>query len=282
MSWFRGARVAVAAGLLTVAVGTVLVVTQRESDVVLVQPRTKPAVSAAPPVAAPVPKAAPAPAGLVKISYWGTPSGFPGDPAPRSLEAVTEGLRPHGKVAVYDAPGGKARAFLTREISGLPVTVPIVERRPGWVAVLLPSVNRRVGWLPSTSGDVQTLHDQLILDRSDRRLTWLRDGRERGSWEVSIGSPKTPTPLGRTYVMGHTITQGSVYAGEDAIVLGAVPDDRDALSASLRNGHTAIHAWSDSSAFGRNNSNGCIRIPAKVQRTLLKSIGLGAVVHVVD
>lgn len=281
MSWLPGARVLLAAGLLAVTLGTIVVVTQRDSDVVLVQPRTKPAVSAAP-VVAPVPKAAAAPPGLTKISYWGTPSGFPADPAPRSLDAITEGLRPHGKVAVYDAPGGRPRAFLARSISGLPVTVPIVQRRPGWVAVLLPSVNRRVGWLPSTSGDVRPLHDQLILDRSDRRLTWLRDGRERGSWEVSVGSPRTPTPLGRTYVMGHTITHGSVYAGEDAIVLGAVPDNREALSASLRNGHTAIHAWSDASAFGRNVSNGCIRIPAKVQRTLLKSIGTGAVVHVVN
>jgi hypothetical protein len=49
------------------------------------------------------------------------------------------------------APGGRPRAWLPRSISGLPITVPIVERRPGWVAVLLPSINRRVGWL-TTAG----------------------------------------------------------------------------------------------------------------------------------
>ncbi|WP_240670075.1 L,D-transpeptidase [Actinoplanes solisilvae] len=281
MSWSPRVLWLSVAGLLIVTLGIVVAVTRDPNDVVVMQRRMPPAVSAAP-VPATVPAAAPAPSTLKKISYWGTPSGFPRDPAPDSLEPVKEGLRPHGKVAVYDAPGGKARAFLPTDISGLPVTVPIVARRPGWVAVLLPSVNRRVGWLPLTSGDVRPLHDQLIVDLSDRRLTWLRDGQERGSWEVSIGSRRTPTPLGRTYVMGHTITSGRVYAGEDAIVLGAVPDDKDALSASLRNGHTAIHAWSDSSAFGRDISNGCIRLPAKVQRTLLKSIGLGAVVHVVE
>ena len=39
--------------------------------------------------------------------------GFPRDPAPHSIEAVTDGLRPHKRTAVYDAPGGQARAFVS-------------------------------------------------------------------------------------------------------------------------------------------------------------------------
>lgn len=274
-------RRAVAGGLLAVALGASAAVaaTRGEGDGTLAVRRMPAAVR---PVAAPIPQAEPAPPGLPKISYWHAAPGFPRDPAPHSVEAVTEGLRPHGKIAVYDAPGGTARAFLPRAISGLPVTAPVVAREPGWLAVLIPSINRRIGWVPAGVGTVHPLRDQLVVDLSERRLTWRHNGKPRGDWEVAVGSSRTPTPLGRTYVMGRTITHGHVYAGLDALVLGAIPDDRDALSASLRNGHTAIHAWNDDSAFGRSISNGCIRMPPDAQRTLLRHIPEGVVLTVVE
>ncbi len=247
-------------------------------------PPTAPAAppsAAAPPPPAP-PRAAPAPRDLPKIVYSRTPRGFPADPAPASLVAVTEGLHPERKLAVYDAPGGRPRAFLPRSISGLSVVVPIVARRTGWVAVLLPSANRRIGWLPETGWSPRPLRDQLLVRRAKHELTWLRDGRPRATWRVSVGSASTPTPLGRTFVLGRTGTRGSVYAGLDALVLGAVPEDRAALAPGLRDAHTGIHGWTRSSAFGRSVSNGCVRLPPKAQRTLLRQVGPGTVVHIVD
>ncbi|MCO8276394.1 L,D-transpeptidase [Actinoplanes sp. TRM 88003] len=273
-------RRAVAGGLLAVALGaTAAAAATRDEGHGTLAVRQIPAAVVP---ARPVPEATPAPPGLPKISYWNAAPGFPRDPAPHSLEAVTEGLRPHGKAALYDAPGGRARAFLPRSISGLPTTAPIVAREPGWLGVLVPSINRRIGWVPVSAGTVHPLRDQLVVDLSERRLTWRHNGKPRGDWEVAIGSSRTPTPLGRTYVMGRTITNGHVYAGLDALVLGAIPDDRDALSASLRNGHTAIHAWNDESAFGRSISNGCIRMPPDAQRTLLRHIPEGVVLTVVE
>jgi hypothetical protein len=243
--------------------------------------------ASAPPIAAApapprVPKAQPAPPGLPKIAYSSAPGGFPADPAPSSVTAVTEGLHPERKLTVYDKPGGQPRAFLPRSISGLTVVVPIVARQPGWVGVLLPSANRRIGWLPDTGWSPRPLRDQLVLRRRTHELTWLRDGRPLETWRVAVGSKSTPTPLGRTFVLGRTGTRGSVYAGLDALVLGAVPENRDALAAGLRDAHTGIHGWSRSSAFGRSISNGCIRMPPAAQRTLLHNVGPGTTVHVVD
>jgi hypothetical protein len=226
--------------------------------------------------------AAPAPAGLRKIDYWGAPGGFPRDAAAGSVTAVGEGLHPRRRLAVYDAPGGKPLAVLPRSISGLAVTVPIVQRRRGWAGVLLPSLNRRVGWVPTHGWESRPLRDQLIVHRRSHRLRWLRDGRPVHEWTVAVGSSRTPTPLGRTFVLGRTITHGHVYAGLDALVLGAIPEDRDALAPGLRGGHTAIHGWSRESAFGRSVSNGCVRIPPAAQRTLLRHIGAGTPVHIVD
>ncbi|WP_433302975.1 L,D-transpeptidase [Actinoplanes sp. CA-030573] len=250
-------------------------------------PADPPAPVVTSPVAAaprPVPpkKAAKPPAGLKTITYVQVPGGFPADPEPAATAFVAGALHAPRRLALYDAPGGTPRAYLPPSIRGVPVTVPIVARRPGWVAVLLPSVNRRIGWLPDHGWEARTLRDQLVLSRSTHELTWLRDGVRRESWTVATGAARTPTPLGRTFVLGRTGTRGEVYAGLDALVLGAVPDDRGAVAPGLQDAHTGIHAWYRGSVFGRSVSNGCIRLPAAAQRTLLDHIGPGTVVSVVD
>jgi hypothetical protein len=230
----------------------------------------------------PVPAAAPAPAGLPVIDYWGAPRAFPADPTPESTAAVTDGLHPTGRRVVYDAPGGTPRAYLPPSISGLPVTVPIVARRAGWVAVLLPSVNRRIGWLTTKGWAPRPLRDQLVLRRRTHELTWLRAGARRATWTVATGAPATPTPLGRTFVLGRTPTSGAVYAGLDALALGSVPDERGSLPHALRAGHTGIHSWYRGGAFGHSVSNGCLRVPRDAQRKLLTTIAAGTALTVID
>lgn len=241
-----------------------------------------PSPSVAPRTPEPTLPVPPAPAGLPVIDYWTAPRGFPADPAPLSTAALTEGLRPARSIPVYDAPGGRPRARLTPEISGMPLVLPITERRAGWVAVLLPTVNRRIGWLPPKGWSVRPLRDQLIVQRRSHRLTWRRDGARRAAWTVTTGTAATPTPLGRSFVLGRTRTSGSVFAGLDALALSSVPDNRRSLPAALRGAHTGIHGWHRNDAFGRSASNGCVRMPAAAQRTLLKHVGHGTVVTVVD
>jgi hypothetical protein len=223
-----------------------------------------------------------APGDLPVISYTKVPGGFPADQASVSTTPLTEGVQPNDRVAVYDAPGGKPRAYLPAEISGVDVTVPVVGRDQGWTAVLLPSVDRTIGWLaPGNDFSTAQLHDQLILKRGDHELTWLRDGVQKGSWTVATGAGQTPTPLGRTFVLGRTVTEGDEYAGLDALVLGAVPEQKEALAPGLKDGHTAIHSWYHSSVFGHDISNGCIRVPKTGQKELLDEIPSGTGVSIV-
>lgn len=277
------------AGLLVLALGALAGVGRlmwpAPASMVWVQPQP---VASAPAAAQPSTQPAklvvtPPPADLPVIDYVHVPGGFPADGQPSSTTPLTEGLHPTGQVAVYDAPGGEPRAFLPSQISGVEVTVPIVDRRSGWVAVLLPSVDRRVGWLPERAGwSARQLTDQLILRRTAHQLTWLRAGVLKGTWTVATGTAQTPTPLGRTFVLGRTTPEGQVYAGLDALVLGSVPEEREALAPGLRNGHTAIHSWYRASAFGHSVSNGCIRVPQPGQRTLLQEIAPGTPVTVID
>jgi L,D-transpeptidase-like protein len=246
------------------------------------KPRAVPTSAAPTPPEVTIPPAAPAPRDLPVITYLHVPAGFPADPGQHSTAAVTEAVHPPHKLALYDRPGGNPRAYLPREIRGVPVTVPIVARRPGWAAVLLPSVNRRIGWLPARGWTPQLLHDHVVVRVGVRKLEWLRDGVRHGTWTVAVGTERTPTPLGRTFVLGRTGTRGSHYGGVDALVLGAVPDDRDAVAPGLRDAHTGIHAWYNPSAFGRNVSNGCVRMPRAAQEILLHNLTPGTLVTVLS
>jgi hypothetical protein len=239
-----------------------------------------------PTMAAPTPSATPiqtipAPANLKTIDYSPAPKGFPADPETSSTTAITAAIHPTAKIPVYDSPGGKPLAFLAPTISGVQVVVPVVATKQDWVAVLLPSVNRTIGWLPAGGYESVKLHDQLIVKRKSHTLTWLRDGAEQKTWTVTIGAAATPTPLGRTFVLGRSALPGKVYAGVDGLALGAVPDDPNSVATGLKGAHIGIHGWYKND-FGFNKSNGCVRTPKEVQQTLLDEVTPGTVITVVD
>ncbi|MFI1996143.1 L,D-transpeptidase [Actinoplanes sp. NPDC020271] len=240
-----------------------------------IAPVASSAAAPSPSAAATTPPAAKPPAGLPVIKYASGPSGLPADPQPTSTVAAAQGLHPTTRVALYDAPGGKPRAFLPSTISGLRTIVPIVEERDGWVAVLVPSVNRRIGWVPPGGYTTEALRDQLIAELSKHTLIWLRDGQEQQRWTVAIGSKATPTPTGRTYVMGTTRMHGDIYLNLDALVLGSIPEEPEKMSEAFQLAHTGIHAWYKSSVFGQSVSNGCLRMPGPAQEKLVAEVGAG-------
>jgi hypothetical protein len=228
------------------------------------------------------PAAAPA-ADLPVITYGPAPAGFPPDPDPLSTTRLDEGVHPTRAIAAYDAPGGQPRAFLAPTISGVELTMPVVERRSGWTAVLLPSVNRTTGWIPPGDGwTTVPLHDQLVVYRSSHELSWHRDGAPVRSWPVTLGSPQTPTPLGRTFVLGRSSLPGTVYADTDVFALGAVPDAPDSVPAGLRGAHIGVHTWYNDLTLGKDASDGCIRLTKTAQQLLLQEITPGTAVVVLD
>ena len=79
-----------------------------------------------------------------------------------------------------------------------------------------------------------------------------------------------------------TTTRRVVGRPVDALVLGAVRKDKDAVVEALENGRTAVQGWCRASAFGHNVTNGgWVRMPAANQTILLGNIADGTVVHVV-
>ncbi|WP_329012991.1 L,D-transpeptidase [Micromonospora rifamycinica] len=281
--WGRGPLAAVV-GVPTLLALTLLIGAALRADTPLPGQRAAPP---SPTVAAPgedetVPAAAPAPAGLPVVDYDPAPAGFPADPRPLDVTPLTEGLTPTRKIAAYDAPGGRPRALLAPTISGVELTMPVVERRAGWTAVLLPSASRRVAWLPQGGWTPVVLRDQIVVQRRTHQLTWNRHGKPVRTWPVSLGLPGQETPLGRTFILGTTPPPEPVYGGVDIFALGAVPDDPDAVPSGLKGAHIGLHAWQDDDTLGQDVTNGCIRLTRTAQQTLLAEIRPGTELVVVD
>ncbi|MEU4378351.1 L,D-transpeptidase [Micromonospora echinofusca] len=243
---------------------------------------TRAAPTSAAPTPERVPVAAPAPDDLPVVDYGPAPTGFPADPDTLDTTPLTAGLHPTRRIAAYTAPGGRPLAFLDPTISGVELTMPIAQRRAGWVAVLLPSANRTLAWLPPGGHTTVALRDQIVIERKAYRLTWYRAGRAVRSWEVSLGQRGQETPLGRTFVLGRTPPPQSVYGGVDIFALGSVPDDPDSVPAGLRGAHIGIHSWYHDGELGKKTTNGCIRLTKSGQRELLAEVRPGTEVVVVD
>ncbi|GII23450.1 L,D-transpeptidase family protein [Planosporangium mesophilum] len=245
-------------------------------------PAARPAPVASPSAEAVPPAVEPA-ADLPVITYDRAPAGFPADPEPLSTAALREGVHPTRTIAAYDAPGGQPRAFLAPTISGVEVTMPVVQRRSGWTAVLLPSANRTIAWIPPGDGwTTVPLRDQIVVYRSSHELRWHRDGALVRSWPVTLGTPKTPTPLGRTFILGRSTLPGAVYAGTDVFALGAVPDEPDAVPAGLRGAHIGLHTWYNDQTLGADTTDGCIRLTRTGQQLLLQELVPGTEILVLN
>ncbi|MGY0231621.1 L,D-transpeptidase family protein [Longispora urticae] len=267
------------AALVGVVGAVVYLVPDRAPRTAVVSPTTAAPTSAP----ASTPAAVPPPAGLPVIDYSPAPTGFPADPEPAGRTRTAEGLHARTNTPLYDAPGGRPLAYLAPTILGVQVTVPIVARRAGWVAVLLPSSNRTIGWTPPDGDwDVTPLRDQLVVHKGSHTMEWYRDDALMKSWPVTLGTRVTPTPLGRTFVLGRSKLPGEVYADTDVFALGMIPDDPEAVPAGLRGAHIGIHTWYNDHSLGKDDTDGCVRLTKSGQQLLLEEIRPGTSVVIVE
>jgi hypothetical protein len=199
----------------------------------------------------------------------------PRDPAP---QASTEGdvVRPLGTLPVLDAPGG--RAFAKMPPTQFQETwLPVIDRRDGWVQVLLPSrPNGATGWLREARVETRRSPYEVRVHLGSRTLELLYEGGQVGTWTVAIGEPGTPTPTGRTFVLGSVVDEAQSFSPV-ILPLGSHSDTLDTYGGGP--GTVALHGWPDASVFGSAVSHGCIRVPADALDRL-RQVPLGTLVRV--
>lgn len=189
--------------------------------------------------------------------------------------AATDGLvvHPRTETALYDAPNGDAIAKVGPQQFG-PTWLPVVGRSDGWVQVLLPSrPNRSTGWMREKGLDRAKSSYLIRVHTKSRTLQLFHRGRSQGVWKVAVGVKKTPTPAGRTFVLGSFID--SLQASPVILPLGVHSPTLDTFGGGP--GTVAIHGWPRPGVFGRAVSFGCVRVPAKALDQL-RRVPLGTLV----
>ncbi|GAA0355116.1 L,D-transpeptidase [Actinoallomurus spadix] len=185
-------------------------------------------------------------------------------------DAMADGTVVHPKAAVpvSATAGGPAVAVLPSTQLGSPTWVPVVEMKPGWDRVLLPSrPNRSAGWIPTGKTGLDTARSpyQIAVDTSARRLTLTRSGHKLGTWTVAVGAAKTPTPVGRTFLLASLAPAKKTYSPL-ILPVGAHSETLDTFGGGP--GTVAFHGWPSASVFGKAVTHGCVRVPADALKKL--------------
>jgi lipoprotein-anchoring transpeptidase ErfK/SrfK len=185
------------------------------------------------------------------------------------------GVAPNGAVA-YRSPGGAVtKRFGKVNVNGYPTVFLILgaavrpDCKPQWYRVELPvRPNGSQGWVRAASLQVQTVDTRIVVDLSRRELTLFRGGKPALRSTVAIGSPATPTPIGRYYVNQRLVPENaSGPYGPAAIGVSAFSN---VLTGWAQGGPIGIHGTNEPWSIGHDVSNGCIRLPNPTLSRLFK------------
>ncbi|MDO8211244.1 L,D-transpeptidase [Conexibacter sp. CPCC 206217] len=124
------------------------------------------------------------------------------------------------------------------------------------------------GWIPARAAQLARTDRRIVVDLSERTLTFSRAGRRVLSTSVVVGAPETPTPLGQFAVdaiakeppgslLGPRVLALVAYSRALARYQGGIPQ-------------AAIHAADQlGDPLGTAASHGCVRAPQTVVNRLL-------------
>ena len=199
----------------------------------------------------------------------------PADPDPTGTTDGTV-VHPLRSTPVHDGPGGVPFATVEPTQFG-DAWFPVIAERGEWVQVLLPSrPNGSAGWVRSADVERATTPFAIAVHLGSRTMELLRDGERVGRWEVGIGAADTPTPTGRTYLLGAFHDPGQDFS---PVILPLSTHSPSFDTYGGGPGTVAFHTWPDDSGYGEAVSDGCIRVPGDALEQLTR-VPLGTLVTI--
>lgn len=192
--------------------------------------------------------------------------------------AATDGtvVHPTKVIQVYDRPQGRPFGKVGPTQIG-DTWLPVIAQTRGWVQVLLPSKpNGSTGWL--RAGNVERAHTPYLISvhLGSMLMELFSDGRQIADWEIGIGKPGTPTPTGRTFLLGSIVDPNQQYSPV-ILPLGTHSATLDSFGGGP--GTVAIHTWPTTDVLGKADSHGCIRVSREALDRLTQ-VPLGTLVLV--
>ncbi len=176
-----------------------------------------------------------------------------------------------------DAPGG---TLANPNRQGVPLVFAVEWRQPGWLRVRLPvRPNGRSGWLRAAEVSLSETPYELLVSRSEHRLTVSRDGRVLVRLPVGIGTGGTPTPTGDFYLtelLRPANPQGPW--GPYAFGLSGFSDVITQFNGD--DGIIGLHGTNRPDLIGTDASLGCIRLRNEDIERLAGMLPLGTPISI--
>ncbi len=190
------------------------------------------------------------------------------------------------RAQAYRTPDGRQLAsFGPKNVNGVPTVFGVLAKRVDadceakWYRVQLPlKPNGSIGWVRASDVKLAPVTTRIVVDLSERRVTLFDHGEHVLDATAAIGSPQTPTPLGRYYVNQRLVPDDvSGPFGPGAIGISAFSE---VLTGWTQGGPIAIHGTNRPDLLGRAVSNGCIRVRNDLLRQLFERTLAGTPVTV--
>jgi hypothetical protein len=214
----------------------------------------------------------------------GTPPPAAGKPGSLSGSPAALAPAPNGSlVAILNrssdlraSPGGRSVGRLgTRTEFGSPETMLVVRQAPGWLGVISPLAgNGRIGWIPESAARLAQVRFELDVSLSAHRLTVLEGKSVLQRYNVSIGAPGSPTPVGR-FAVTDRLTTRDPAGPYGCCILALSARSPHAIQGWTGGNRIAIHSTPDAGSIGQSVSHGCVRVTLDHGRWLLAHIPLG-------
>jgi lipoprotein-anchoring transpeptidase ErfK/SrfK len=184
---------------------------------------------------------------------------------------------------VYDSIGNleSSMTLSAETILGTPTVLEVVDGpNEGWALVRLPvRPNGSVGWIETDDAEIYVVEGRVVVDLSDKSLTYYENGEEVLSTTVAIGTSRNPTPVGEFFVTDNvTLADPNSPWGPHAFGISARSETITEYNGG--DGIIGIHGTNKPGSIGKAASLGCVRVPNEVITELHGIIPIGTPVEI--
>jgi lipoprotein-anchoring transpeptidase ErfK/SrfK len=220
-----------------------------------------------------------------------TPVAESASPVPVFGGMSTANLQPHrtlvamtvGDTEVYES-NTTLHPILTMPHTTILGTITVLEvvegPLDGWARVKLPvRPNGTEGWVQAEDLMLYVVDSQVVIDLSDRTLTYFEKGEPVLTTPVAIGSKRNPTPVGEFFITDSvTLANPDSAWGPHAFGLSARSETITEYNGG--DGIIGIHGTNRPGSIGNAASLGCVRVPNEMITKLHGMVPIGTPVTI--
>jgi lipoprotein-anchoring transpeptidase ErfK/SrfK len=148
-----------------------------------------------------------------------------------------------------------------------------------WGRVVIPwADNNKTGWIKLEGEQITTTNIAILIDRSDQLLSVIKNGELLMKLPAGMGSPASPTPLGKFYVSERVNNPGGAYG---AYAFGLSGIQTNPPVGWTGPAQMAFHGTNIPASISKDMSAGCPHLSTDSLMKLVPLIKLGTPVTIV-